>query len=304
MIKEICVKAKAAAFEMGKLSAEAKNNALHQMADALEANNVEILTANKIDVEAAKAKCLRTSLLDRLELNQKKISNMAKELREVASLIDPVGSVLATWTRPNGLIISQVRVPLGVIGVIYESRPNVTSDSAGICVKSGNTVILRGGSDAIHSNVAICKVLREALSKTTVPMDAIQIVNSTDRKDTEELMAMRDYINVLIPRGGADLIKTTIEKSRIPVIETGTGNCHVYVEEDADLQKATPIVINSKIQKPGVCNAAEKLLVDQKIAKDYLPIIIAELRKNRVEVRGDTATRKSCNRRRLVHRIP
>lgn len=291
MIKEICVKAKVAAFEMGKLSAEAKNNALHQMADALEAKNAEILTANKIDVEAAKAKGLRASLLDRLELNQKKISNMAKELREVASLPDPVGSVLATWTRPNGLIISQVRVPLGVIGVIYESRPNVTSDSAGICIKSGNTVILRGGSDAIHSNVAICKVLREALSKTTVPIDAIQIVNSTDRKDTEELMAMRDYIDVLIPRGGADLIKTTIEKSRIPVIETGTGNCHVYVEEDADLQKATPIVINSKIQKPGVCNAAEKLLVDQKIAEQYLPLIIAELRKNHVEVRGDTATR-------------
>lgn len=277
---------------MGKLSAEAKNNALYQMADALEANNAEILTANKIDVKAAKAKGLRASLLDRLELNQKKISNMAKELREVASLADPVGSVLATWTRPNGLIISQVRVPLGVIGVIYESRPNVTSDSAGICVKSGNTVILRGGSDAIHSNVEICKVLREALSKTTVPVDAIQIVNSTDRKDTEELMTMRDYIDVLIPRGGADLIKTTIEKSRIPVIETGTGNCHVYVEEDADLQKATPIVINSKVQKPGVCNAAEKLLVDNKIAKQYLPLIITELRKNRVEVRGDTATRK------------
>ena len=292
MIKEICVKAKAASYEMGKLSAEAKNNALYQMADALEANNAEILTANKIDVKAAKAKGLRASLLDRLELNQKKISNMAKELREVASLADPVGSVLATWTRPNGLIISQVRVPLGVIGVIYESRPNVTSDSAGICVKSGNTVILRGGSDAIHSNVEICKVLREALSKTTVPVDAIQIVNSTDRKDTEELMTMRDYIDVLIPRGGADLIKTTIEKSRIPVIETGTGNCHVYVEEDADLQKATPIVINSKVQKPGVCNAAEKLLVDNKIAKQYLPLIITELRKNRVEVRGDTATRK------------
>lgn len=291
MIKEICIKAKSAAFEMGKLSAEAKNTALHQMADALEAKNAEILIANKNDVEAAKAKGLRASLLDRLELNQKKISNMAKELHDVASLKDPVGSVLATWTRPNGLIISQVRVPLGVIGVIYESRPNVTSDAAGICVKSGNTVILRGGSDAIHSNVAICKVLREALSKTKVPIDSIQIVNSTDRKDTEELMTMRDYIDVLIPRGGADLIKTTIEKSRIPVIETGTGNCHVYVEEDADLQKATPIVINSKIQKPGVCNAAEKLLVDQKISKDYLPIIIAELRKNRVEVRGDTATR-------------
>jgi glutamate-5-semialdehyde dehydrogenase len=292
MIKEICVKAKAAAFEMSKLSAEAKNSGLHKMAEALEANQAEILAANKIDVEAAKAKGVRASLLDRLALDQKKISKMANELREVAALQDPVGSVLATWTRPNGLIISQVRVPLGVIGVIYESRPNVTSDSAGICIKSGNAVILRGGSDAIHSNVAVCKVLREALAKTALPVDAIQIVNSTDRKDTEELMSMREYIDVLIPRGGADLIKTTIEKSRIPVIETGTGNCHVYVEEDADLQKATPIVINSKVQKPGVCNAAEKLLVDQKIAKQYLPVIIAELRKNKVEVRGDEATRK------------
>jgi glutamate-5-semialdehyde dehydrogenase len=292
MIKEICVKAKAAAFEMGKVSAEAKNAALHAMADALEANQAEILAANKIDVEAAKAKGVRASLLDRLALDQKKIQKMANELREVAALTDPVGSVLSTWTRPNGLIISQVRVPLGVIGVIYESRPNVTSDSAAICIKSGNAVILRGGSDAIHSNVAVCKVLREALSKSTLPVDAIQIVNSTDRKDTEELMSMRGYIDVLIPRGGADLIKTTIEKSRIPVIETGTGNCHVYVEEDADLQKATPIVINSKVQKPGVCNAAEKLLVDQKIAKQYLPVIIAELRKNKVEVRGDEATRK------------
>jgi glutamate-5-semialdehyde dehydrogenase len=292
MIKEICVKAKAAAFEMGKLSAEAKNTALHKMADALEANQADILAANKIDVEAAKAKGIKASLLDRLALDQKKIQKMANELREVAALQDPVGSILATWTRSNGLIISQVRVPLGVIGVIYESRPNVTSDSAGICVKSGNAVILRGGSDAIHSNVAVCKVLREALAQTALPIDAIQIVNSTDRKDTEELMTMREYIDVLIPRGGADLIKTTIEKSRIPVIETGTGNCHVYIEEEADLQKATPIVINSKVQKPGVCNAAEKLLVDKKIAKQYLPVIIAELRKNRVEVRGDAATRK------------
>jgi glutamate-5-semialdehyde dehydrogenase len=292
MIKEICVKAKAAAFEMSKVSAEAKNAALHKMADALEACQAEILEANKIDVEAAKAKGVRASLLDRLALDQKKISKMANELREVAALQDPIGSVLATWTRPNGLIISQVRVPLGVIGVIYESRPNVTSDSAGICIKSGNAVILRGGSDAIHSNVAVCKVLREALAKSDLPVDAIQIVNSTDRKDTEELMSMREYIDVLIPRGGADLIKTTIEKSRIPVIETGTGNCHVYVEEDADLQKATPIVINSKVQKPGVCNAAEKLLVDQKIAKQYLPVIIAELRKKKVEVRGDEVTRK------------
>jgi glutamate-5-semialdehyde dehydrogenase len=292
MIKEICVRAKAAAYEMSKLSADAKNDALHKMADALEANKAEIFAANKIDVEAAKAKGLKASLLDRLALDPKKVQTMAKELREVAALPDPIGSVLATWTRPNGLIISQVRVPMGVVGVIYESRPNVTSDSAGVCIKSGNAVILRGGSDALHSNVAIGKVLREALAKTAVPVDSIQIVNSADRKDAEELMAMRQYIDVLIPRGGADLINTVIEKSRIPVIETGTGNCHVYVDEDADLEKATPIVINAKVQRPGVCNAAEKLLVHGKIAKQYLPVIIAELRKHGVEVRGDKATCK------------
>jgi len=229
-------------------------------------------------------------LLDRLALDNKKIQTMAKELREVASQVDPIGTIIATWIRPNGLIISQVRVPMGVVGVIYESRPNVTSDSAGICIKSGNAVILRGGSDALNSNVTIGKVLRDALSKTAVPADAIQIVNSPDRKDAEELMAMREYIDVLVPRGGADLIKTTIEKSRIPVIETGTGNCHVYVEEDADLEKATQIVINAKVQRPGVCNAAEKLIVNSQIAKKYLPVVIAELRKNKVEVRGDGFT--------------
>ncbi len=290
MIREICVRAKSAAYEMSKLSAEAKNNALNKMADALEANTAEILAANKIDVQEARNKGLKASLLDRLALDQKKIQTMAKELREVAALADPIGTVLATWTRPNGLIISQIRVPMGVIGVIYESRPNVTSDSAGICVKSGNAVILRGGSDALHSNVAIGKVLRDALVPTEVPSDAVQIVNSASRKDAEELMTMRDYIDVLVPRGGADLIRTTIEKSRIPVIETGTGNCHIYVEEDADLVKATPIVINAKVQRPGVCNAAEKLLVDSKIAKSYLPTVIAELRKSGVEVRGDEST--------------
>ena len=292
MIKEICVRAKAASCEMGKLSADAKNNALNKMADALEANTAEILAANKIDVQEAKIKGLKASLLDRLALDQKKIQTMAKELREVAALPDPIGTVLATWTRPNGLIISQIRVPMGVIGVIYESRPNVTSDSAGICIKSGNAVILRGGSDALHSNVAIIKVLRDALVPTEVPSDAVQIINSVSRKDTEELMTMRDYIDILVPRGGADLIRTTIDKSRIPVIETGTGNCHIYVEEDADLSKATPIVINAKVQRPGVCNAAEKLIVDSKIALTYLPEVIAELRKNGVEVRGDDATRR------------
>src|SRR5674476_1436202 len=292
MIKETCVRAKTASVEMAKLSAEAKSAAICKMANALEANVDKILAANQADVKAAKAKGLKSALLDRLGLDQKKVQTMAKELREVSALPDPIGTILSTWIRPNGLIISQIRVPLGVVGVIYESRPNVTSDSAGICIKSGNAVILRGGSDAFNSNVAIGDVLRDALAGTEVPVDAVQVVNSSDRKVAEELMGMRGYIDVLIPRGGADLIKTVVEKSHIPVIETGTGNCHIYVEEDADLEKATPLVINAKCQRPGTCNAAEKLIVHSKIAKSYLPVVIEELRKNGVEVRGDEETRK------------
>jgi glutamate-5-semialdehyde dehydrogenase len=229
MIKELCLKAKAASFELGKLSAEAKNAAICKMANALETNVDKILAANKKDVEAATTKGVKAALLDRLSLDQKKIQTMAKELREVSALPDPIGAILSSWIRPNGLIISQVRVPLGVVGIIYESRPNVTADSAGICIKSGNAVILRGGSDALNSNVAIGEVLRKALAETNVPVDAVQVVNSPDRKVAEDLMGMREYIDVLIPRGGADLIKTVVEKSRIPVIETGTGNCHIYV---------------------------------------------------------------------------
>ena len=292
MIEEICQRAKAASVEMGRLSADAKNTALCKMANALEANAEKILAANQADVVAAKAKGLKAALLDRLALDQKTIQNMAKELREVSALADPIGAIISTWTRPNGLIISQVRVPLGVVGIIYESRPNVTADSAGICIKSGNAVILRGGSDALNSNVAIGEVLRDALAGTNVPVDAVQVVNSPDRKVAEELMGMREYIDVLIPRGGADLIRTVVEKSHIPVIETGLGNCHVYVDEDADLKKATPIVINAKCQRPGTCNAAEKLLVHSEVAKKYLPVVIAELRKNGVEVRGDEEVRK------------
>ncbi len=292
MIKEICLKSKAASVEMAKLTADTKNTALCRMANSLDSNVEKILTANRADVEAAKAKGLKAALLDRLALDKKKVQTMANELREVSALPDPIGTILSTWTRPNGLIISQVRVPLGVVGVIYESRPNVTSDSAGICIKSGNAVILRGGSDALNSNVAVGDVLRDALASTNLPVDAVQVINSPDRKVAEELMGMRGYIDVLIPRGGVDLIKTVVEKSRIPVIETGTGNCHIYVEEDADIEKATPIVINAKCQRPGTCNAAEKLLVHSKIAKSYLPVVIAELIKNGVEVRGDEETRK------------
>lgn len=291
-IVEICKNARVASFELAKLSTEKKDNALCRMANALEANVDKILAENQKDVEAAKARGLKASLLDRLALDNKKIADMAKQLREVGGLADPVGTIVNTWTRPNGLIIGQMRVPLGVIGVIYESRPNVTSDSAGICIKSGNAVILRGGSDAINSNVAVGEVLREALTGTGVPADAIQVINTPDRKVAEELMRMRQYIDVLVPRGGADLIQTVIEKSRIPVIETGTGNCHIYVAEDADQEEAFMIALNAKCQRPGVCNAAEKLLVDQKIAAEFLPKMIRMFREKGVEVRGDEETRR------------
>jgi glutamate-5-semialdehyde dehydrogenase len=291
-VLETCRRARAASYEVAKLTSEVKNNALCRMANALEANAEKILAANQLDVEVAKAKGMKTALLDRLALDVKKIGNMAKELREVSSLTDPVGSIERTWTRPNGLVIGLLRVPMGVVGVIYESRPNVTSDAAGICVKSGNAVILRGGSDAIHSNVAIGEVLREALTGTGVPSDAIQVVANPSRAAAEKLMSMREYIDVLVPRGGAELIKTVVEKSRIPVIETGTGNCHIYVSEDADLQQAIPIIINAKCQRPGVCNAAEKVLVDVSIAKSFLPKAIAALREQGVEVRGDEKTVK------------
>lgn len=292
MIVEICKKAKAASVELAQLSTDAKNKTLCCMADKLEAKVDKILAANQLDVEAAKAKGLKAALLDRLSLDKSKIKKMAACLREVAALADPIGTIISSWTQPNGLIISQVRVPLGVVGIIYESRPDVTSDAAGICLKSGNAVILRGGSDALNSNVAIGEVLRSALADCFVPVDAVQVVASPKRCVAEELMGMRQYVDVLIPRGGADLIKTVVEKSRIPVIETGTGNCHIYVEEDADLEKATSIVINAKCQRPGTCNAAEKLLVNSKIAKKYLPTIIAALRAQGVEVRGCSETQK------------
>jgi len=291
-VTEICKRAKAASVEMAKRTAEAKNTALCRMANALEANTEKILAANRADVEAATHRGVKAALLDRLAIDQRKIQNMAKGLREVSALPDPIGTIINTWTRPNGLIISQVRVPLGVVGIIYESRPDVTSDAAGICIKSGNAVILRGGSDALNSNVTIGEVLRDALAGTSMPPDAVQVVESADRKFAEELMRMREYIDVLIPRGGADLIKTVVETSHIPVIETGTGNCHIYVEEDADLEKATPIVINAKCQRPGTCNAAEKLLVHSKIAERYVPVVIAALRAQGVEVRGDEETRR------------
>jgi glutamate-5-semialdehyde dehydrogenase len=292
MILDLCKKAQAASVQLAKLSGGARAEAVCKMADALEANADKILLANKKDADAAKAKGLKLALLDRLALDKRKIVNMARCLREVAALPDPIGAITSTWTRPNGLIIGQMRVPLGVVGIIYESRPDVTSDAAGICIKAGNAVILRGGSDAINSNIAIGDVLRGALAGTAVPVDAVQVVSSTDRRVAEEFMQMHKYVDVLIPRGGVDLIRTVVEKASIPVIETGTGNCHIYVEEDADLEKAVPIIVNAKCQRPGTCNAAEKLLVHEKIARKFLPVAIAALRAEGVEVRGCEKTAK------------
>jgi glutamate-5-semialdehyde dehydrogenase len=289
---ETCKRARAASVKLAQLSADVKNAALCRMANALEANVDRILAANKEDAEAAKARGMKLAMLDRLALDKKKVENMARCIREVSALPDPVGEIVKTWTRPNGLIIGIMRVPLGVIGVIYESRPDVTSDSSAICIKSGNAVILRGGSDAINSNLAIGSVLRDALAGTGVPEDAIQVITSTDRSVAEEFMGMRGYIDVLVPRGGADLIHTVLEKAKVPVIETGLGNCHIYVEEDADLEKAVPIIVNAKCQRPGTCNAVEKLLVHRNIAEAFLPTAVAALRKGGVEIRGDEATVK------------
>jgi glutamate-5-semialdehyde dehydrogenase len=291
MILELAKKAKAASYELAKLSTDIKNKALSSMADALVENCDQILEANKTDVNASKARGVKTALLDRLILTSSRIGKMAKCLQEVAELTDPIGQIVNTWTRPNGLIIGQLRVPLGVVGIIYESRPDVTSDATGICLKSGNAVILRGGSDALNSNVAIGKVLNEAAVNAGIPSGAIQVVPSPERSVAQELMKMRTYIDVLIPRGGAGLISSVVENARVPVIETGTGNCHIYVEEDADLERAIDIIINAKCQRPGTCNSTDKLLVSRKIAENFLPKIITSLRNEGVEVRGCSQTR-------------
>jgi len=292
LILEICKKAKAASYELAKLSTETKNQALLNMADALEKNVSEILEANQKDVAASKERGVKEALLDRLILNEERVSKMAQCLREVAELPDPVGEIVKTWTRPNGLIIGQLRVPLGVVAVIYESRPDVTSDASGICLKSGNAVILRGGSDAINSNITIGKILSAAAENSGIPKGAIQVVPTTDRSAAVELMKMRDYVDVLIPRGGAGLIRAVVENARVPVIETGTGNCHIYVEEDADLTRAIDIIINAKCQRPGTCNAAEKVLVHRGIASEFIPKAVEALRSRGVEVRGCEETRK------------
>lgn len=280
-------KAKEVSYELGNLSTEEKNKGLLAMADYLVKFKDEIIEANKLDLQAAMDRGTAKAMLDRLALDSSRIEGMANGLRQVAMLPDPVGEVLSMWTRPNGLQIGQKRVPLGVIGIIYEARPNVTSDAAGLCFKTGNAVILRGGSEAINSNKAVVNVLVKGLKSVGLMEDAIQLVEDTSREVATEMMKLNDYIDVLIPRGGAGLIQAVVKNATVPVIETGVGNCHIYVDEECDFEMAKNIVINAKVSRPSVCNSAEKLLVNEKIANEFMPIILKALKDDNVEVRGD-----------------
>lgn len=273
--------------KLGILGVEEKNRGLYQAAEALLAGQDEILSANAKDIKKAEEAGMSQGLLDRLRLTLARIEGMADGLRQVAALDDPVGEVLSMKPRPNGLIIGQKRVPLGVIGIIYEARPNVTADAFGLCFKTGNAVILKGGSDAICSNRAVVACLKRGLKAAGLPEDAVQLVESTDRAVTQELMKMNQYIDVLIPRGGAGLIRTVVENSTIPVIETGTGNCHIYVDASADFSMALDIIVNAKTQRIGVCNACESLVVHRSIAKEFLPQLKKRLMEHHVEIRAD-----------------
>ena len=284
--------AKKAAYDLSILSTKTKNNALALMAKDLLDSKEEIIRANKIDMQEAKNKNVSETLLDRLYLNDKRVEDMATGLLEIVKLPDPVGEIISMWKRPNNLQIGQKRVPIGVIGIIYESRPNVTCDAAGLCLKSGNATILRGGSDAINSNKAIVKALRNGIEKSGLPKDAIQLVSDTDREVAQKMMRLNEYIDVLIPRGGENLIKSVVKNATIPVIETGTGNCHIYVDESADFNMAIDIVLNAKTQRPGVCNAAEKLLIHENISKEFLPKVVKALREKNVEIRGDEKSKE------------
>ena len=280
-------KAKEASYVLMNATTTKKNNALLKMAEILLKSSKEILEANKKDLENAIEKGTPKAMLDRLALDESRIQGMADGLKDVVSLPDPIGEVTRMWKRPNGLQIGKQRVPLGVIGIIYEAIPNVTSDAACLCLKSGNVVILRGGKEAINSNIAIVKALREGVKEAGLLEDVIQLVENTDREVATEMMRLNQYIDVLIPRGGAGLIQSVVQNATVPVIETGTGNCHVYVDCDADLEMAKNIVINAKTSRPSVCNAEEKLLVNEKIAKEFLPMMFEALKEKEVEVRGD-----------------
>lgn len=291
-LQEIGQRAQEVSRKLQILGAAEKDRGLLAAAESLLKGQEEILAANEKDMEKARAAGMSQGLLDRLRLTPERIEGMAEGLRQVAALDDPVGEVLSMKKRPNGLMIGQKRVPLGVIGIIYEARPNVTADAFGLCFKSGNAAILKGGSDALGSNQAIVACIQKGLTEARLPAKAVQLIASTDRATTQAFMKLDQYVDVLIPRGGAGLIRAVVEQSSIPVIETGTGNCHIFVDESADLDMALEILFNAKTQRIGVCNACESLVVHEKIAERFLPLVKARLEEKQVEIRGDEASCK------------
>ncbi|GGK36630.1 gamma-glutamyl phosphate reductase [Caldalkalibacillus thermarum] len=282
---------KSVAPRLAALTAEQKNQALILMAEQLIASADLILEENEKDIAAGQASGLSRALLDRLQLTRQRIEEMAEGIRQVAELPDPVGEVINSWERPNGLKIEQVRVPLGVIGMIYEARPNVTVDAAALCLKTGNAVLLRGSSSAIHSNKALVHVIQQALEKSDCPADAVQLLEDTSRQTANQMFRLNGYLDVLIPRGGAQLIQSVIEQASVPVIETGVGNCHMYIDETADPQMAIALVLNGKTQRPSVCNAVETVLVHESWAKAHLQDLVTALKEKQVEIRADDKAR-------------
>lgn len=287
MLTELGKRAKAASRILNTATTEAKNKALYAIADALTENTEFILQRNECDLQNGKANGMSKALMDRLRLTPERIEGIAEGMRTVAALPDPIGRILSDDTRPNGLHIVKTSVPLGVIGIIFEARPNVSADSAALCLKSGNAVILRGGSDAINSNAAICQIMRSTLEKCGLPEDSVQLVMDTSRDSAVALMKMNDYVDVIIPRGGAGLIQTVVKTATVPVIETGAGTCHIYVDKDADIDMAVDIIYNAKTSRPSVCNAAECLLIHRDILSTALPVIYKKLSEKNVELRGD-----------------
>ena len=288
-LTELGKNACAAKYILQKLTTEEKNKALDTAANYLCDRQAEILAANESDLENGRRNGMNPGLLDRLKLTPDRIAQIAEGLRQISELPDCIGEVMEHFERPNGLKIDKVRVPLGVIGIIYEARPNVTADAFGLCFKTGNAVILKGGSDAIHSNIAIVRVLQDALDVCKMPRTAVQLIEDTDRAVTAQFMKMKEYVDVLIPRGGKGLIKAVVNNSTIPVIETGTGNCHIYVDETADLEMAADIIMNAKTQRVGVCNACESVLVHKDVKDALLPVLAKRLQEKHVEIRADEA---------------
>lgn len=293
-IRQVCEQAREASFSLASTSRAVKDAALRTIADALEANAATIVTANATDLDRARADGTSDALIDRLTITPDRLKAIADALREVAELPDPIGEVMRGYTLPNGLQIRQLRVPLGVVGMIYEARPNVTVDAAGLCLKSGNAALLRGSSSAYDTNVALVAVMQDALEAAGLPRNAIQLVPGTSHESVKHLMQARGLVDVLIPRGGAGLIKSVVEGSLVPVIETGVGNCHVYVDADADIDKAINILINSKTQRVSVCNAAETLLVHADVAAEFVPKALAALKDKGVTIHGDAAMADFC----------